>query len=62
MRRDLLGHTTTEMTDGYTHSYMQTKQAAVDALVSASEQNETVVPAKVPTMQKQPPKQVAVSH
>jgi integrase len=31
-RRDLLGHSTTEMTDDYTHSYDETLQKAVDAL------------------------------
>jgi integrase len=33
-RRDLLGHTTVEMTADYTHSFSETKQSAVDALVS----------------------------
>jgi integrase len=31
-RRDLLGHSTTEMSDDYTHSYDETLQKAVDAL------------------------------
>lgn len=31
-RRDLLGHASTEMSDAYTHSPIETKQSAVDAL------------------------------
>jgi integrase len=55
-RRDLLGHATTEMTDSYTHSYTQTKQAAVNALVKVMG-----VPTKVPTDELRRPEIVAVN-
>lgn len=56
-RRDLLGHASTTMTDSYTHSAAETKQAAVDSLsLSAG-----LSPLQFPAKAEQPPSAAAVS-
>lgn len=56
-RRDLLGHASTVMTDSYTHSAAETKQAAVDSICPS----EKLSPLHFPSDAKQPPGQTAVS-
>ena len=45
-RRDLLGHASTVMTDYYTHSAVETKQAAVDLINPAGVSSPLQFPAK----------------
>ena len=56
-RRDLLGHASTVMTDCYTHSAAETKQAAVDLICPADVSS----PLHFPTKAEQPPRPAAVS-
>lgn len=56
-RRDLLGHASTVMTDSYTHSAAETKQAAVDLIDPSGVSSPLQFPAKA----EQPPSAAAVS-
>jgi len=56
-RRDLLGHASTVMTDSYTHSAAETKQAAVDSICPSANTSPLQFPAKA----EQPPGPAAVS-
>jgi integrase len=56
-RRDLLGHASTVMTDSYTHSAAETKQAAVDSIYHSGKLSPLHFPAKA----EQPPRPAAVS-
>lgn len=56
-RRDLLGHASTVMTDSYTHTTAETKQAAVDAIAPPAQAS----PLHFPAEAKQPPGTAAVS-
>jgi integrase len=56
-RRDLLGHASTVMTDSYTHSAAETKQAAVDSICPPAKLSPLHFPAKA----EQPPRPAAVS-
>ena len=57
-RRDLLGHASTVMTDSYTHSAAETKQAAVDSIYHSGELSPLHFPAKA----EQPPRGRAVHN
>jgi integrase len=56
-RRDLLGHASTVMTDSYTHSAAETKQAAVDLICPSG----VLSPLHFPAKAEQPPRPAAVS-